>query len=164
MKAVLQDASVPGVDVLIKRVEDAARDSRKTDLCLGMVDLWRRNIVIDSDMNICLLDWELVGWSNAKCEMSLLGVFAFFYLFIYLFSFNTFLFSLTKTVHTMHWILLRPSFTDAAKNRTNLFISTMLQNYGQVRSDVPSPHHIRQALIFLWSQDYQLSEMALECR
>ena len=48
----------------------------------------------------------------------------------------------------MHWILLKSSFTDAAKNRTNAFISTMLQNYGQVRADVPSLHFKRQALIF----------------
>ena len=86
MKAVLQD--VPDVDVLTKRVEDAGRESRKTDSCLGMVDLWRKNIVIDSDMNICLLDWEQFGWSNASCEMSLLGMFAFFFILFYLFSFD----------------------------------------------------------------------------
>ena len=48
----------------------------------------------------------------------------------------------------MHWNLLKSSFMDATKNRTNAFISTMLQNYGQVRADVPSPHFRRQALIF----------------
>ena len=48
----------------------------------------------------------------------------------------------------MHWILLKSSFTDDAKSRTNAFISTMLQNYGQVRADVPSPHFRRQALVF----------------
>ena len=48
----------------------------------------------------------------------------------------------------MHWIILKSSFTDAAKNRTNTFISTLLQNYGQVRADVPSPHFKRQVLIF----------------
>jgi hypothetical protein len=48
----------------------------------------------------------------------------------------------------MHWTLWKPSSTDAAKNRTNTFISTMLQNYGQVRADVPSPHFKRQALIY----------------
>jgi hypothetical protein len=122
LKAVLQNV-VPDVDVLTKRVDDAARESRKTDSCLGMVDLWCKNIVIDSDKNICLLDWEYFGWSNASCEMSLL-------------------------VESMHWILLKSSFTDAAKNRTNAFISTMLQNYGQVRADVPSPHFRRQAIIF----------------
>ena len=78
LKVVLQD--VPDVDVLTKQVEDAARDSRKTDLCLGMVDLWRKNIVIDSDKNICLLDWEQFGWSNASGKMSILGV---FFLFVY---------------------------------------------------------------------------------
>ena len=92
MKDVLQD--VPDVGVLTKRVEDAARDFRKRDSCLGMVDLWRKNIVVDSEKNICLLDWELFGWSNASWEMSLLGAFIhsfiypsistqFFFLFIY---------------------------------------------------------------------------------
>jgi hypothetical protein len=43
---------------------------------------------------------------------------------------------------------LKSSFTDAAKSRTSAFISTMLQNYGQVRADDPSPDFRRQALIF----------------
>ena len=87
LKVVLQ--GVPDVDVLIKRVEDAARDFRKTDSCLGMVDLWRKNIVIDSDKNICLLDWELFGWSNASWEMTLLGVsFLFYYLFFARYRYN----------------------------------------------------------------------------
>ena len=92
LKDVLQ--GVPDVDVLTKRVEDAARDFRKTDSCLGMVDLWRKNIVVDSDKNICLLDWELFGWSNASWEMSLLGVFFLFifflarYRYIYIFKSN----------------------------------------------------------------------------
>jgi hypothetical protein len=47
----------------------------------------------------------------------------------------------------MHWILLKSSFTEAAKNRTNAFISIMLQNYGQARADAPSPHFRRQALV-----------------
>ena len=76
LKDILQD--VPDVDVLTKRVEDAAIDSKETDSCLGMVDLWRRNIVIDSNKNICLLDWEFFGWSNASWEMSLSGVFFLF--------------------------------------------------------------------------------------
>jgi len=75
LKVALQ--GVPDVDVLTKRVEDAARDFRTTDSCLGMVDLWRKNIVIDSDNNVCLLDWELFGWSNASWEMTLLGVWSF---------------------------------------------------------------------------------------
>ena len=47
----------------------------------------------------------------------------------------------------MHWNLLKSTITEAAKNRTNVFISTLLQNYGQVRKEVPSPHFRRQALI-----------------
>jgi len=43
---------------------------------------------------------------------------------------------------------LKSNITDAAKNHTDAFISTMLQNYGQVRADVPSPHFKRQALVF----------------
>ena len=73
----------------------------------------------------------------------------------------------------MHWILLKPSFTDAAKNLTNAFISTMLQSYGQVRGDVPSQNFI-QALVFYgretlsiikWNADefdYTMKERALE--
>jgi hypothetical protein len=75
LKDVLQD--VPDIDVLSKRVEDAGRDFRKRDSCLGMVDLWRKNIVVDSDKNVCLLDWEVFGWSNASCELSLLGAFVY---------------------------------------------------------------------------------------
>ena len=43
---------------------------------------------------------------------------------------------------------MKTSNTDAAKNRADAFTSTMLQNYGQLRGDVPSPHFKRQALIF----------------
>ena len=80
----------------------------------------------------------------------------------------------SQTVQTMHWILLKSSFTDAAKNRTNAFISTMLQNYGQIRADVPSPHFRRQALVLYgreilslikWSADEfddTMKERALE--
>ena len=42
---------------------------------------------------------------------------------------------------------MKSTITEAAKNRTNVFISTLLQNYGQVRKEVPSPHFRRQALI-----------------
>ena len=59
-KAVLQD--VLDVDVLTKCVEDVAREFRKAESRLGMVDLWRRNIVIDSDKNICLL------WIRLVCQ------------------------------------------------------------------------------------------------
>ena len=47
----------------------------------------------------------------------------------------------------MHWVLLETKSTDAAKNRTTAFISTMIRNYGQVRADVPSLHFRRYALI-----------------
>ena len=47
----------------------------------------------------------------------------------------------------MHWVFLKSGTTDAAKNRTDAFISTMLQNYGRVRADVPSPDFKRHALI-----------------
>ena len=83
LKAVLPSHGVPDAETLIKRVEDAARDSTKTDACLGMVDLWYNNIVIDSDQNVCLVDWEYFGSSNASCEMSLLGE---FFIIIILFS------------------------------------------------------------------------------
>lgn len=122
LKTILPSQGVPDAEILIKRVANVARDSRKTDLCLGMVDLWCNNIVIDSDMNVCLVDWEYFGLSNASCELSLL-------------------------VQSLHWILLKPSSTDAAKKCTTAFISTMLRNYGQVCAGVPSPRFRRYALI-----------------
>ena len=73
LKAILSSHDVPDAEILIKRVEDAVRDFGKMDLCLGQVDLWRNNVLIDSDKNICLVDWEYFGLSNASCEMSLLG-------------------------------------------------------------------------------------------
>jgi hypothetical protein len=51
------------------------------------------------------------------------------------------------TVQSLHWILLKSSSTDTAKKLTTTFISTMLQNYGQLRADVPSPRFRRYALI-----------------
>ena len=93
VRTVLQD--VPDAETLIKRLEDATRDSKKTNLCLGMFDLWRNNIIIDSDMNMCLIDWEYFGLSNASCEISELGrdPFSFSFIFIYLMliSFSFFL-------------------------------------------------------------------------
>jgi len=122
LKDILSSHDVPDAEILIKRVEDAVRDFRKIDLCLGQVDLWRNNVLIDSDKNICLVDWEYFGLSNASCEMSLL-------------------------VQSLHWILLNSSSTDAGKKLTTTFISTMLRNYGQVHADVPSPRFRRYALI-----------------
>ena len=109
LKDVLQD--VPDVGILIKRVEDATRDSGKTDSCLGMVDLWRGNIVIDSDKNICLLDWELFGWSNASWELSLLGVCFFFILFIFrsisMHNILFFFFSRTSPVNALYLVEIK---------------------------------------------------------
>jgi len=122
VKAVFLDHGVPDAEILIKRVEDATKDYWNFELCLGMVDLWRNNIFIDSDKNICIIDWEYFGLSNASHEMSLL-------------------------VHSLHWILLKSSSSDTAIKCTTTFISTMLRNYGQVRADVPSPRFRRHALI-----------------
>ena len=43
---------------------------------------------------------------------------------------------------------MKSGYSDAAKNRTDAFISTMLQSYSQARADVPSLDFKRQALIF----------------
>jgi hypothetical protein len=77
LKTVFLSHGVPDADILIKRVEDAMKDYWNFELCLGMVDLWRNNIFIDSNKNICLVDWEYFGLSNASHEMGLLGRFFF---------------------------------------------------------------------------------------
>jgi hypothetical protein len=71
---------VHDAETLIERMENATRDSREMESCLGMVDLWRNNIVIDSDKNVCIMDWEYFGLSNASCDISMLGA---FFLFIF---------------------------------------------------------------------------------
>ena len=67
-----------------------------------------------------------------------------------LFSIPSFFYSdilVTTKVQSLHWVLLETKSTDAAKNRTTAFISTLIQNYGQVRADVPSPHFRRYAVL-----------------
>jgi len=141
LRTVFLSHGVPDAEILIKRVEDAMKDYWNFELCLGMVDLWRNNIFIDSDKNICLIDWEYFGLSNASHEMSLLGR------FFYLFSGCHFLIFYVRTVQSLHWILLKSSTSDAAMKSATTFISIMLRNYGQVRADVPSPRFRRHALI-----------------
>ena len=51
------------------------------------------------------------------------------------------------TVQSLHWTLLKSNPTDTAKKCITSFISAMLQSYGKVRADVPSPHLRREALI-----------------
>jgi len=38
-----------------------------------MVDLWPGNILIDSDGNVGLVDWEYFGLSSAGSEIGMLG-------------------------------------------------------------------------------------------
>ncbi|KAF9244450.1 kinase-like domain-containing protein [Melanogaster broomeanus] len=120
-RTVLTSQGVPDAEVLVSRLDKAFRDSGKRESCLGMVDLWTSNILIDSNTNVCLIDWEFFGLSNASCELSLL-------------------------VQSLQWILFRPDSTDGLVERTRAFTSTMLQNYA-LRAPHPSPHFQRHALL-----------------
>jgi hypothetical protein len=88
LKTVFLSHGVPDAEILIKRVEDSMKDYWNFELCLGMVDLWRNNIFIDSDKNICLIDWEYFGLSNASHEMGLLGMFFLFIFWMQPFPFS----------------------------------------------------------------------------
>lgn len=120
-RTVLNRHGVSDAETLVRRVECALRDAGKTDTCLGMVDLWTKNILIDPDNNICLVDWEHFGLSNASCELSML-------------------------VQSFHWVLLRSDSTYDLTERTNAFTRTMLQNYA-LRAPPPSLHFKRYALL-----------------
>ncbi|KIO03574.1 hypothetical protein M404DRAFT_1001093 [Pisolithus tinctorius Marx 270] len=120
-RTVLNRHGVSDAETLVRRVERAFRDADKTDRCLGMVDLWTSNILIDPDNNICLVDWEHFGLSNASCELSML-------------------------VQSFHWLLLRSDSTYDLTERTNAFTQTMLQNYA-LRTPPPSLPFKRYALL-----------------
>ena len=51
------------------------------------------------------------------------------------------------TVQSLHWASLKSNPTDTAKKCITSFISAMLQSYGEVRADIPSPRFKRYALI-----------------
>ncbi|KAF9240893.1 hypothetical protein BU15DRAFT_73750 [Melanogaster broomeanus] len=47
-RTVLTSQGVPDAEMLVSRLDEAFRDLGKEESCLGMVDLWTSNILIDS--------------------------------------------------------------------------------------------------------------------
>jgi hypothetical protein len=68
-KEVLAKQGVADHDVLVGRVEDCYYQSGKAETCIGIVDLWAGNILIDSSGNPGIIDWEYFGLSSASLEL-----------------------------------------------------------------------------------------------
>ena len=68
-RAILKEA-VPDCDVLLKRFEDCLNQSGEGETCLGIVDLWPGNIIMDPNGNAGIIDWEYFGLSNASFELA----------------------------------------------------------------------------------------------
>ncbi|KAF9244441.1 kinase-like domain-containing protein [Melanogaster broomeanus] len=120
-KTVLTNQGIPDAEMLVRRIDEALRDAGQTNSCLGIVDLWAPNILINADNNICLIDWEYFGLSSASSELSML-------------------------VQSLHYILLRSDSTHDLILRTNAFTGTMLQNYA-LHAPPPSSQFKRHALL-----------------
>lgn len=74
-KSTLLEAGVPDAEKLasyVKGFYDIVEEP-----CLGMVDFWPPNVLIDSEGNCGLVDWEYFGLSNPASE---LGMFCKWYL------------------------------------------------------------------------------------
>jgi thiamine kinase-like enzyme len=72
-KKVLATAGIANAELLTERVNQALQSNGTVEPCLGMVDLWPGNILIDSHCNVGLVDWEYFGLSTASSELGMLG-------------------------------------------------------------------------------------------
>jgi len=72
-KRVLTTAGIANAELLAERVNQALQSNGTVEPCLGMVDLWPGNILIDSHSNVGLVDWEYFGLSTASSELGMLG-------------------------------------------------------------------------------------------
>lgn len=72
-KKVLTKAGVTSAELLTERVNQALQSNGTVEPCLGMADLWPGNILIDSRLNVGLVDWEYFGLSSASSELGMLG-------------------------------------------------------------------------------------------
>ncbi|KAI0245295.1 kinase-like domain-containing protein [Lactifluus subvellereus] len=71
-KSILVSADAPDADALSVRVERALQRIGTVEPCLGMCDLWPGSILIDTQGNCGLVDWEYFGLSGAGSEMGML--------------------------------------------------------------------------------------------
>ena len=73
-KKVLEKAGNMDADRLAERVSEGLKSNGSVEPCLGMVDLWPGNILINSRGDCCLVDWECFGRSTASSELGMLGI------------------------------------------------------------------------------------------
>ncbi|KAF8817267.1 hypothetical protein BYT27DRAFT_7153412 [Phlegmacium glaucopus] len=121
-KEVIAKEGVADGDVLVGRIEHCYSQYMKAETCIGIVDLWAGNVLIDPIGNPCIVDWEYFGLSSASFELvGLIG-------------------SLQMN------LLLGKS--EIAIKRTQSFIRVFLRNYDR-HAPRPSLRFKRQTLIAL---------------
>ena len=70
-KKVLEKAGNMDADGLAERVSKDLKSNRSVEPCLGMVDFWPGNILINSQGDCALVDWEYFGRSAASSELGM---------------------------------------------------------------------------------------------
>ena len=77
-KKILEQAGNADAERLAERVNEGLKSSGTVEPCLGMVDLWPGSILIDSQGDCGLVDWEYFGRSTASSELGMLGTYSHF--------------------------------------------------------------------------------------
>jgi len=120
-RKVLTEAGIADAETLAMRVDRVSRDLDKAEPCLGMVDLWAGNVLVDSHRNCGLVDWEYFGLSSPSFELS-------------------------RLITSFQYIQLRTKSSEDTLTLTRAFTKTLLRNYA-LHAPAPSLHFKRQALI-----------------
>ncbi|KDQ13599.1 hypothetical protein BOTBODRAFT_188338 [Botryobasidium botryosum FD-172 SS1] len=120
MRTVLARARIDDADVLVARAHRSLQEIGEVESCLGMVDLWTGNVLVDSQGNCGLIDWECFGLSSASCELSMF-------------------------IASLYRIFLRTTSKDTLR-RTGSFTRALLRSYG-LHAPTPSLYFKRQALL-----------------
>lgn len=69
----LMNSDIVDAETLAARSAQAFGDCGKIEPCLGMVDLWPGNVIVDEVGNCGLVDWEWFGLSSASNELGMFG-------------------------------------------------------------------------------------------
>jgi hypothetical protein len=77
-KSVLISANLQDADTLTARARIELQH-KGDELCLGMVDFWPANILIDQEGHYCLVDWEYFGLANAASEIGMFRGYPLFF-------------------------------------------------------------------------------------
>lgn len=67
----LTQAKIADADELAMRVYQSLKDTRTPESCLGMVDIWPANFLVNPNGQCGLIDWEYFGLSSPSGELGM---------------------------------------------------------------------------------------------